>query len=1093
MVGTGDITHARWRDSLRETLEWDEASGLYRLRSPHGFLEELPEFAHLEHSITPPLFMLQGEISSIYKRGGKVRRVHNLVYFPTLEAAEAFATRLGRIGNLEADGRPIVGLDSHNLLEMVLETAPGAFVVPAHIWTPWFSLFGSKSGFNTMQECFGDLAHEIFALETGLSSDPDMNRMWSALDAYRLVSNSDAHSGENLGREANLFSGTPSYQGIYNALKHPATAGEECTFQGTLEFFPEEGKYHLDGHRACNVVLEPEESRKLGGICPVCGKPLTLGVLYRVQELADRPTPIHQPGNTFSSLVPLPELLGEILGVGAKSKKVGAMYVQALQKFGSELDILQTIPPSELEKFHPALGESLHRMRSGQVTRKGGYDGEYGVVRVFSPEEQRAIRHGSLFAISLPSTSEAKGTARQRQPRKTKATTKTSAGAEGEDSSAPPLLAVLSPSPQGAFPQVKAMPPAPDAGLNTAQAAAVAAGPEPVLVLAGPGSGKTKTLVQRIYALLQAGTPAEAIVALTYSRRAATELQDRLAAALSHVSGAKESLPMADTLHALALRFWNTALRPLPVVLDEPASRALFWQANQEAVEESALPALWQQVTLARERLELPMPGLAHDGLHGMKPPASAPAALLVPTGNEAAYAALLRYTACKRRKNLADYTDLLEHLLEVKAAHLPSTLPPWQAVLADEVQDLSALQLRVVQSLLPASGNGFFGIGDPDQSIYGFRGAYGNAHTFFRSLWPGLHTIALPCNYRSAPVLVRAATASMQGAAACPPMQAANTQAGQIILFSAPSAASEAAWVAEKTSLLLGKGSLTLQGGGKIKHPVLHAGELSPGDIAVLVRTKALLPPLHKALLRAGVNAALPEAAAFWHTPQVALLLSSVGAALGLPQPRIDQPEQAVTENGGPTITPWLLEQPPTALQEANLPGVDALFWESDAFSALCRAWKTHKGWQPLLNWVHLQTELELVSQKAEQVQLMTIHASKGLEFKAVFMPCLEEGLLPFAGTAGLLRRNTPAGNAPLPADQLAEERRLFYVGITRAKSSLFLSHTASRMLYGQTLHLAPSSFLAYLPPETLTRFTLTAKTIQKAQQLSLLSGSLA
>ena len=362
VLGTGDFTHPRWREELRDTLIMDEDSGLYVLKQPGEAAAALPELpvANLgstglgpaspeegESAASPIRFMLQGEISSIYKRGGKVRKVHNLVFMPNLDAADAFCLRLGELGNLHSDGRPILGLDSRDLLELVLETHPEAFLIPAHIWTPWFSLFGSKSGFDRLEDCYGDLSSEIFALETGLSSDPAMNRLWSALDNCRLISNSDAHSGENLGREANIFAGAVSYAGMLRALKNPEQA-RDTIFRGTLEFFPEEGKYHMDGHRKCKVLLGPKETRALGGLCPVCGGPLTVGVFSRVMELADRDEPLYPsygtlgaPGGPerdkgFASLAPLAEVLGELLGVGPKSRRVGDMYAALLERFGPD-------------------------------------------------------------------------------------------------------------------------------------------------------------------------------------------------------------------------------------------------------------------------------------------------------------------------------------------------------------------------------------------------------------------------------------------------------------------------------------------------------------------------------------------------------------------------------------------------------------------------------------------------------------------------------------------------------------------------------------------------------------------------------------
>jgi uncharacterized protein (TIGR00375 family) len=297
--------------------------------------------------------MLATEISSIYKRHGAVRKVHNLVYFPDFAAVKRFNRRLAQVGNLASDGRPILGLDCEHLLEIVLETDPLGFLIPAHIWTPWFSLFGSKSGFDRLEDCFGPLSRHIFALETGLSSDPAMNWHWSHLDRYTLVSNSDAHSGANLAREATIFKGPMSFESVRNGLRDRSNK----VFQGTVEFFPEEGKYHLDGHRKCQLAWAPPQTWAHRGICPVCGQPVTIGVLNRILALADREAPKRPPGHPdFVSLIPLCELLSELLGVGAKSKKVQGQYCRLLKRFGPELTILRQTPKEDLRRFWPPPG-----------------------------------------------------------------------------------------------------------------------------------------------------------------------------------------------------------------------------------------------------------------------------------------------------------------------------------------------------------------------------------------------------------------------------------------------------------------------------------------------------------------------------------------------------------------------------------------------------------------------------------------------------------------------------------------------------------------------------------------------------------------
>ena len=298
VLGTGDFTHPGWFRRLKEELEPAEP-GLFRLKNEAVIASPLPGVPHLAGTVR---FLLSAEISSIYKRHGVVRKVHNLLYVPDFASAERLNAKLAGIGNIESDGRPILGLDSRDLLEILLEQAPEGFLVPAHIWTPWFSLFGSKSGFDAIEECFDDLTPHVFALETGLSSDPDMNRLISGLDRFALISNSDCHSPSKLGREANLFSTGLDFFSLRDAIK----GNRRETFRATVEFFPEEGKYHADGHRACHVCLDPVESRRLGLTCPVCGRPLTVGVYHRLMELADREEPLYREDSPeVFSLIPL--------------------------------------------------------------------------------------------------------------------------------------------------------------------------------------------------------------------------------------------------------------------------------------------------------------------------------------------------------------------------------------------------------------------------------------------------------------------------------------------------------------------------------------------------------------------------------------------------------------------------------------------------------------------------------------------------------------------------------------------------------------------------------------------------------------------
>lgn len=369
ILGTGDFTHKKWREELKESLI-STGDGFYKLKDERI----APEAFHMGESTVR--FVVSGEISCIYKKNGKTRKAHHVIILPGFEAAERFASGLEKIGNIHSDGRPILGLDSRDLLEMMLDIAPEGIFIPAHIWTPHFSVLGEKSGFDSIEECFEDLTPYIHALETGLSSDPPMNWRVSALDRYQLLSNSDAHSPPKLGREANLLDTDLSYAGLYNAIQK----GEGLL--GTVEFFPEEGKYHYDGHRKCGVCLSPEEAEACDGICPVCGKKLTMGVGHRIEQLADRKAGyVKERAKKFESLVPLSEVISSCMGYGTASKKVQSCYEEMLKKLGAEFEILRQVPVEDIAvSFGEDIAGAIGKIRAGEVKKTAGYDGEYGKI-----------------------------------------------------------------------------------------------------------------------------------------------------------------------------------------------------------------------------------------------------------------------------------------------------------------------------------------------------------------------------------------------------------------------------------------------------------------------------------------------------------------------------------------------------------------------------------------------------------------------------------------------------------------------------------------------------------------------------------------
>ena len=382
VMGTGDFTHPAWIKEIKTKLEPAEP-GLYKLRTAPSLAP--PGGAKLGAT----RFLLTVEISSIYSKGGRTRRIHNLIFAPSIETAEKINAALGWRGNLKSDGRPILGLDAKELAKIVLDIDERCMIVPCHAWTPWFSVFGSMSGFDSIEECFDEYSKYIYAVETGLSSDPAMNWRLSKLDNIALISNSDSHSLQRIGREANVFDTELSYDGIVAAIK----SHDPKNFLFTVEFFPEEGKYHYDGHRLCGFSCGPQETKKLNKLCPKCGKPVTVGVMYRVEELADRPAGVKPEGAIpFRSMVPLDEIIAGGLGMGTQAKKVKEEYRGLVEKVGSEFAVLMDASKSDLERVtRSEVVEGIARVREGRVQIEPGYDGEYGKVKIFSEGERREV------------------------------------------------------------------------------------------------------------------------------------------------------------------------------------------------------------------------------------------------------------------------------------------------------------------------------------------------------------------------------------------------------------------------------------------------------------------------------------------------------------------------------------------------------------------------------------------------------------------------------------------------------------------------------------------------------------------------------
>ncbi|MGD9250573.1 MAG: UvrD-helicase domain-containing protein, partial [Desulfobacterales bacterium] len=684
VVGTGDATHPDWFAAIQSKLRPAE-DGLFRLRDDLAMAcnREITDACR-----AAVRFILVSEISNIYKKDGCTRKNHNLVFLPSIDAAERFNRKLAKIGNIQSDGRPILGLDARNLLEIVLETDENAFLVPAHIWTPWFSLLGSKSGFDSLEACFEDLSEHVFAVETGLSSDPPMNRRVSSLDRLSLISNSDAHSPVKLGREANIFHTSLSYAAMHAALKsnHPDQFG------GTLEFYPEEGKYHLDGHRKCGLRFTPEETQALGGICPGCHRALTLGVLYRVETLADRRID-EIPGGfpPFESLIPLHEILSEVMQVGPATKKVGRAYEQLLAVHGSELDILRGRDPHDLDLTGPPLiGEAIRRMRTGEVHLAPGYDGEFGTIQIFTERERRElIGQRQLFAAAAP---DSKANASPSPTGPKKLTPFSSRHAESpQDHTLAPLTTQTNPG----------------------QQQAIAHGSGPLMIVAGPGTGKTTTLTRRIaHLVIEHHRPADQILAITFTDKAAREMRARLEYLL-----AGRPLPLATTFHAFCGQLLQETAENDGVMIIGDDDRLFIIKGvlRRMAAEgiETTLKSreMGKRIEMAKQNLQLPdqfFESVAQE----------------LPASQFARGYRL--YQDLLEQEGFVDYDDLILQVvlkLEKDEAFRQSLRNRYRYVFIDEYQDLNHAQYRLVKALVPPDGP-ICVIGDPDQAIYGFRGS---------------------------------------------------------------------------------------------------------------------------------------------------------------------------------------------------------------------------------------------------------------------------------------------------------------------------------------------------------------------------------
>ena len=953
LLGTGDLTHPAWRDELKEKLEPDD-SGLYRLKKEYRM--DSPIKGHTTK------FVLTGEISSIYKKNGRVRKIHNVVIFPDMDAADRFSQRLEGLGaNIRSDGRPILGIDSRDLLEMALDADERAIFIPAHIWTPHFSLFGEYSGFDAIEECFEDLTCHIHALETGLSSDPPMNRMVSALDKYMLVSNSDAHSPSNLAREANIFNCGLNYDDIYDAL----TGKDENKFYGTLEFYPEEGKYHFDGHRKCGISMTPSETVKNNGICPVCGGRITVGVLHRVEELADRDENYTAVDDKpFERIVPLTEVIASSMGMSSGSVKVKRKYEELLAELGPELKIIREIPIDMIEKkAGPLVARGIENLRNGKVEAVAGYDGEYGKISVLTAKDRDSIE-GQLKLFEFEEGDKGKKAERKRLEKTGKA--------EDPEISRPGT----STADQNAVKNTAAGTEE-RLGLNEEQWSAASSRERVTAVIAGPGTGKTKTLICRIALLInEYGADPSKITAVTFTNKASRELRERLDAMLGDKRrAAKVNI---GTFHSLCLKKIKNAQIISQAEALETAQRIAL--AEGEKISSSAFIN-----SVSRRKNGMDDTGIS-DELFEL-------------------------YSAELKEKGLMDFDDIL-----ISALDMDMDTP---YLLVDEFQDINDLQYSLIRKW-GERAESLFIIGDPNQSIYGFRGSDSSCFERFEEDFSPVKVIRLKQNYRSTPEILKCSETVMGENTSAGGLEANRKSGGMIRSVTADTPFAEAVFIAKEINRMAGGIDMTYTDGGLKKRR--ETGIRGFSDIAVLYRTNRQADIIEECLKKEGIPYKVSGRERYLRDKNV---IEAVGWLKTLPKNK--KPSAAVAEY----ISEKGLEQSPE-------------------MGRLYSAAVMYKNMNDFLNDIIIGTEGDGTRSGAREkvndcVTLMTFHASKGLEFPVVFLAGINDGTVPYIRYDGQC--------------DMDEERRLFYVGMTRAGDELIITAGNGRSRFMSAL---PKKFVA-------------------------------
>ncbi len=1055
IVGTGDFTHPGWFAEIEEKLIYDE-NGLLTLKED---IKKECDIYIPQNCKRDVKFILTSEISSIYKKNGKTRKNHNLIFAKDLTQAKEINRRLDKIGNIKSDGRPILGLDAKNLLEIILEVGKENFLVPAHIWTPWFSLFGSKSGFDSIRECFEDLTDHIFALETGLSSDPAMNRLVSDLDKYTLISNSDAHSPGKLGREANLFDTEKTYQKIKEAMK----SGDKKKFLGTLEFFPEEGKYHFDGHRKCGVSLHPNDTKRRDCLCPVCGAPLTLGVLHRVNDLADitekRDISKFPP---YRCIIPLINIISEIVQVGAGSKKVISTYNKAIETLGNEFSILNALTKEDIERANiPLLADAIEKVRNNKVILIPGYDGKYGRIKIFDEEERKKLlNQKSLFIIE----------AEKKEKKKRKST-------------APFFKKEKKPNIYPDKPQKIEI-------LNSLQQKAVERDNINLLITAGPGTGKTRTITEKIIRLITENKVSyQNILAITFTDKAANEMKTRISAS---IKGKK--MPDVLTFHSFCFKFLKNIEKnkDYKIINDYERKKIIADAVKKALVKEKNIPSaekILNLISSAKQSLLKPHNDLSEQA---------------VGISAESLSEVYKEYQNLLRFYKSYDFDDLILNAAEILTEDdriKKECQKRFKYIFIDEYQDINKGEYQIIKSIISDKWENFIvAIGDPNQSIYGFRGADASYFKRFTKDFPNAKEITLTKNYRFPSYILKASNQIVEN----PNLVSKSDfeeKDKKIKIISANSEKAEIEAIAQRIENMIGGYGYSSIDTGRAS--ISEKSLMSFADFAVLYRTKSFAKNIAEIFEKRGIPYQIAQKEEILSKKGIKEILSFLKIIY---QMAIYADIENIEKIIKPNIKKNVMEKFKEWSYKNNLPPSEAMeaakiYPVADISNAnqlkLCQFFGEIKKEITAVKKLSLSEQIEylkeidgikteiekresgsriykkmvataesadnninlffqkiaslkdadLYDDLAEKVTLITMHAAKGLEFTTVFIAGCEDGYMPFKSFRS--------------EDNNKEEKRLLYVAMTRAKEELYITCSKKRRIYGKITARVISPFI--------------------------------